>query len=147
MRKFMRFKAFIIILSVTSFLFSCRKNDEKYEGYYSGIEEYTETDSGATVTSFDTSYIQAFEVTYDRKFYYFEKLEIGSAENNEVFSLHKNDIVNHEHLGHGNLYYDSNGDFVGGSGSLKFIGDSLYIFRSNYHNGDSKNTVFKGKRN
>jgi hypothetical protein len=122
-------------------LFSCRKKDERYEGSYIGTERHTYLDSGATSYSIDTTYYQEVEVTYDnavfprRKCYTFTKL----VDYQYVCTISKKSIVDHEYTdGYAGAY-------------LKFSGDSLYIYSSNFSdqfdNWDTQTWEFKGKRN
>ena len=116
-------------------LSSCRKNDEKYEGNYTGIERHPYLDSGATELSIDTTYNQEVDVTYSKKHYTFTK---RNAPNN-ISTIGKKDIVNHQYLP-----WNS-------PGHLRFSGDSLYIYSTNFsdniENWDLEVWEFKGKRN
>ena len=127
------FLAMSLICLIT--LFSCRKKDEKYEGYYVGTERHTYLDSGKIELSIDTTYTQEIEVTYNKNFYKFIK---PNAPNN-VSMISKKDIVNHEYL-----YWNS-------PSYIRFSGDSLYIYSHNFsdniENWDSEVWEFKGKRN
>jgi len=134
---------FVLSLFCSIILFSCRKKDERYEGYYVGTETNTKLDSGATTVAFDTTYSQHYDVTYAKKVYSFVK---GINPSNEIFTQESSSIINHEVKEQGELYYDSQGNYVGGYGSLRFSGDSLFINHTSYWNGDSESWNFKGKR-
>ena len=110
-----------------------------------GTEQHTKLDSGSTTYSFDTIYPQEYDVTYSKNMYTFITLLGASA--NQVSTIHKNDIVNHEFFGPAETYYDTLGNLLGGHGNLRFSGDSLYVNSSGYKNGDEDFYSFKGKRN
>ena len=115
-------------------LFSCRKKDERYEGIYVGTERQTNLDSGATVYSLDSTYIQEIEVTYHKKIFTFLISNYNDVYGTNVFTVDKNSIVDHE--------YQDGGAF------LKFSGDSMYLnIGSLDTNWNQKNLNFKGKRN
>lgn len=126
-------------------LFSCRKKDEKYEGTYIGTERYTEMDSGTSVNSLDTTYLQEIQVSYDKKIYTFLKLFDNPS--NLIFTVDKKSIENHEYYPFGEIYYDGQGNEVGSAGYMKFSGDSMYLNSWSSFNGDVENLEFKGKRN
>ncbi len=144
--KKVKYTQFLFVFSLICLisLFSCRKKDERYEGNYVGTEQHTMLDSGATEYTLDTTYVQEVDITYSKKIYTFIKKFNNPG--NVGFQQDKGSIVDHEHEGVGDLYYDSQGNLVGGFGSFKFSGDSLYISSTSYWNGDSELWEFKGKR-
>ena len=126
-------------------MFSCRKKDERYEGNYVGTERYTERDSGETIYSLDSTYHQEFEVTYDKKVYTF--LKLFNSEDFQIFTAGKKSIIDHEYRGFGEIYYNTEGNEIGGAGSMKFVGDSMYVYSWSTFNGNEEVLEFKGKRN
>ena len=125
-------------------MFSCRKKDERYEGYYVGTERITELDSGATTYSLDTTYAQEIDVTYSKKMYTFIKQLNGP---NDVYAVTKKSIVDGRYDGFGEIWYDTSGNEYGSAGYLEFSGDSLHSVSWSSFNGDEKTVEFRGKRN
>lgn len=131
--------AFGLIFTLT--FFSCRKKDERYEGYYSGTERYTYLDSGATVNSIDSTYLQEVEITYDKVTGSNKKaytvIRIFNNPGTQIFQFTRKSFVEHE--------------YISESGSLKFSGDSMYMTMSNASDynqiWDIELWEFKGKRN
>ena len=129
-------KYLIVCFSIYIFLLiSCRKKNERYEGYYVGTEQYTYLDSGETVFSTDTIYIQEYSVTYSKKMYTFQKM-LNQA--GETFMISKNEFDNHE-------YHQWNSPNY-----IRFSGDSIYIYTTNFsdyiENWDTEVWDFKGKQ-
>ena len=125
------FSLFSVILTITS----CRKKDERYEGYYIGTERYTYTDSGATVPSIDTTYEQALDLTYE-KHMYTGLMQFNGPHNQFAFSCKS--IEDHMHQPWNSPGY------------IKFVGDSIYMTYSNWTDAyevyDSETWYFAGKR-
>lgn len=132
---------FVIAALFILLVVSCRKKDERYEGTYTGVERRTYLDSGETVFSIDTTYIQEFIVTYDNalrprnKMYNFD--ETYGAQG--YYTVAKKDFDD-------GVYLPWNAP-----GYLKFVGDSMYLVRTNFNdaveNWDTEVWEFKGRRN
>lgn len=136
----------VSVLIFSLVFFSCRKKDERYEGYYTGNERFAEKDSGETVYAVDSTYHQEIDVTYSNKIYQFEKM-VPQPDYSSVFTIGKESIIDHTYTSFGEIYYDSEGNEIGSAGNLKFVGDSLYINSWSSFNGDEQILEFKGKRN
>ncbi|MBI3133824.1 MAG: hypothetical protein HYZ14_04030 [Bacteroidetes bacterium] len=123
-------------------LFSCRKKDERYEGYYVGEERYAYIDSGATTPSIDSTYVQEIDITYEKaisskkKIYTF--LRVFNNPYSQISQLSQKSFENHEYLSP-----------LGGY--VRFSGDSMYMAFSNWTDAeevwDIETWEFKGKRN
>lgn len=131
-----------VSLVCLALLLSCRKKDERYEGYYVGEERYCYFDSGATTPSIDSTYLQEIDITYEKalrprnRIYTF--LRVYDNPSHQIAEQSQQSFENHEYLSP-----------LGGY--VRFSGDSLYMAFSNWSDAeevwDIKTWEFKGKRN